>query len=96
MTKVESDEGNHEEAMMQVVRVLLLLRAPARMHVHTFRMSIGVPPAANLGGSAWVCSGGIERMRDRKVADRTARAVISPFSPVPQGVGYVLTDSPSP
>jgi len=35
------------------------------MHVHTLRMSIVVPPATNLGGTIWVCSWSIERMRDR-------------------------------
>jgi hypothetical protein len=56
MTKGGCDEGHHEEAMMmKVVGVFALLRAPARMHDHTLRMSIGVPPATNLGGSIWVC-----------------------------------------
>jgi len=55
MTKGGCDEGHHEEATMKVVGEFALLRAPARMHVQTFRMPIGVPPAANLGGSIWVC-----------------------------------------
>jgi hypothetical protein len=56
MTKGGSDEGHHEEAMMKVVGVFALLRSPARMHVHPFRMPIDVPPATNLGSSIWVYS----------------------------------------